>query len=553
MGVVCVTTWVFWSNVPNIQLLAWFIAACFLNFFRWLSSSRFDPDDTDTRRTSFFLNLHVFWGFLNGAHWGLIPLFFLTSEVTVYTLFVTSVYTGYVSSAMSTDTAYFRSFFAFALPSSVLFVGRALYEGGELYTALAILVGFFLIMLSYLSLNAQQFFREARELNYRNIALMDELRIQKDTAEQATLAKDQFLAAASHDLRQPLNAVSLFVNALGSMKIEDAGKQVLEKIRQSMQALNGMLHGLLDISRLDSSTVENHPKHIILNDVLSQLVEEYSAKSAAKGVTVLANLDAPLTVYADSILLNRVLRNLIDNAVKYTPSGKVTLSTETVGNHVSLTIADTGIGIPNDQQKNIFNEFYQLNNPERDRQKGLGLGLAIVRRLCDLMEIELLLQSQEGKGTRVVLKLPVGEEQAVDRSEKLASMDLKNLVVAVIDDEQDILEGMEKVLTGWGCDTYAGADYEQLHSKLISTAKKPQLIIADFRLRGELNGIDTIELLREEFNANTPAILITGDTAPDRVKEASDADVEVLYKPIEPEALRQAIFGVLDHPPSAGS
>jgi CheY-like chemotaxis protein/two-component sensor histidine kinase len=331
------------------------------------------------------------------------------------------------------------------------------------------------------------------------------------------------------------------------MKIEDAGKQVLDKIRQSMHALNEMLHGLLDISRLDSSTVENHPKHIALNEVIDQLLQEYAAKGDEKGVSVMADINAPITVYADTILLNRVLRNLLDNAVKYTREGQVVLRAIDTGAHISLTISDTGMGIPSDQQQNIFNEFYQLNNPERDRQKGLGLGLAIVRRLCDLMGITLRLSSEEGVGTTVDLQLPRGVEQEIYKPTPPASIDLDGLVVAIVDDEQDILDGMQTVLNGWGCVTFAATDYNHLYDILIEASVKPELIIADFRLRDKQNGIDAIELMREEFNQNIPAILATGDTAPDRVREANSADVEVLYKPIDADELRITIFEVLSN------
>lgn len=546
LGVTLATTWVFWPVADRSYVTFWLIAGLSLNFLRWLTSHRFDPNETDPRVVKYYLNLHAFWGFLNSTHWGLVPLLFLTPEVTVYTLFVTSVHTGFVSSAMSTDTAYFRSFFAFALPSSLTFIARALYEGGELYYALAALVLLFIVMLSYLSLNAQKFFKEARELNYRNMKLMGELRVQKETAEKATVAKDRFLAAASHDIRQPLNAASLFVDALDEMKIEELGRKTVGKIRHSLRALNGMLHGILDISRLDSSSVENHPAHFYLNDTVDQLIAEYSYAANRKGIELTSSIRENSVAYVDQLLITRVIRNVLDNAIKYTNMGSVKLTSQSSETAIELTITDTGIGIPCDQQDDVFDEFTQLNNPERDRQKGLGLGLAIVKRICDLLDVDIALESEVDSGTSVTLVIPKGDDQKVELSVTAPSTDFENLDVVVVDDEYDILEGMSQVLSTWKCKVTAAESLAQAKSELLAKKVTPALIISDLRLRNNENGIDLIEDLREEFNLDIPAILITGDTAPDRVKTAQESDVTVLYKPIESHDLKAAMHDVLN-------
>ncbi len=546
MGVVAVTTWVFWSVAPKAQLLAWLILACIINIARWLSCRNFRADlDVSREQIQTRLNSQVFWGFIVGLHWGLIPLFFLTNEVTIYTLFVTSVYTGFVSSAMSTDTAYFPSFFSFALPSSILFVARALYEGGTLYLALAVLVAFFLVMLSYLSLNAQSFFKKSQAVNHQNMRLMQELRVQKETAEQATVAKDQFLAAASHDLRQPLNAIGLFIDVLGSVDMEQKGRQVVRKIQQSLTGLNEMLHGMLDISRLDSSVVENNPTSINLSQIVSTIAAEYQTKANSKGLTF--NLDVPLNtvVFADTILLQRVVRNILDNAVKYTFEGSVSLSANRQDGHVELLIADTGVGIPAEHQSNVFEEFHQLSNPERNRTKGLGLGLAIVKRLCQLMDVGLSLHSEIGSGTLMRLWLKSGERSTRVKRTVDSRTNWDGLEVTVIDDETDILAGMHDLLTYWGCKVTVGESYNEALAALSERNNVPNLIIADFRLRDHATGLDAIDLLREEYNKYIPAILITGDTSPDKVRQATDADLEVLYKPISVDDLRRCMTSLL--------
>ncbi len=280
------------------------------------------------------------------------------------------------------------------------------------------------------------------------------------------------------------------------------------------------------------------------------------------GTVIEFEIDSDIAVEVDELLLQRVVRNLIDNAVKFTSDGVVGLrvvkALDDSSQYVELIVEDTGLGIPDDQQKNIFFEFTQLHNPERDRQKGLGLGLAIVNRLCKLMNLRMNMRSVLNEGTRFHIFLPVGDSQLAmnitqqsldaEMSEMTIDSDLisfQGKVILVIDDEVDILQGMERLLRQWGARVIVAGDASGAIDKLNQLDIVPDLLIVDFRLRENVSGIDAIAMVREEYNIDIQAILITGDTSPDRLRLAQSAELAMLHKPVQPKVLNEAILQLL--------
>jgi CheY-like chemotaxis protein/two-component sensor histidine kinase len=370
--------------------------------------------------------------------------------------------------------------------------------------------------------------------------VLAELAREKEAVEQAVAAKDRFLASASHDLRQPLNAISLFAVALRPLQTKPLGNEIVDKILLSLKGLNGMLHSLLDISRLDANVVENQPKHIALQTLVNQLCDEYQEK--APHLTISCHIEQQITVFVDPTILYRVVRNLIDNAVKYTTRGEVKIDANLVGDDiVELVISDSGIGIPEDKITTVFDEFEQLNNPERNREKGLGLGLAIVRRLCSIAEIEIELRSTLGQGTVVTIKLETVQQGESVKADSPVSVELGGKLALVIDDEHDILFGMQELLTGWGCDVIVSDSLDEAIDKLSQHGSVPDFIISDLRLRAGEQGDDAIDAIREEFNVDIPAIVVTGDTAPNQVAALKESGLAVLYKPIDPSDLKEQL------------
>jgi signal transduction histidine kinase/CheY-like chemotaxis protein len=371
--------------------------------------------------------------------------------------------------------------------------------------------------------------------------LAGELLVQKERAEQANLAKSNFLAAASHDLRQPIHALGLFVGALRGVAMAPEGERLIGQIEQSAAAMDGLFSALLDISKLDAGAVEVRPQAFEIGALLRRLAGDFGAEAETKGLRLTA-LPCSVAVETDPLLLERILRNLIANAVRYTSSGRVLAGCRRRGGQLAIQVWDTGRGIPDSEQERIFGEYYQLGNPERDRAKGLGLGLAIVRRLATLMDCPVLVCSVPGRGSCFEVTVPCAAAlpPATPAPDTPAPPATRRMIV-VIDDEQAIREAMTNQLSYWGHEVLTAAGADEAIEKLSAYRGKPDLIICDYRLRGEEDGIEAVARLRADYNDSIPAMLITGDTAPDRLRDAHASDLTLLHKPVSSTKLKRAI------------
>ena len=540
-GVSLLSVSILWKVFSHTYLSIWLGVALLLVIARWWTAKDYHADSINEKNHKKWLNLFCIFAFLTGTHFGLISIFFLSAEHHIHVLFVTCLYAGYIAAASSRTGFYIPAFVSFGLPATILFSIGYIKQSDSVYTSIGLMILFYFIVMLMFARNTKNLFAEGRDLYYKNNQLLAEIIVQKETAEQAVDAKNQFLAAASHDLRQPLHALGLFIDALRPHIDKPETNLILEKITQSKQAINGLLHSLLDISRLDAKVVENNPKDCSLATVIKPIEEEYKLAAKEKGIQLEININKKHIVYVDPLLIERVLRNIIDNSVKYTSTGEVSVNSEDQSEHIKIIVEDTGIGIPKENQSNIFIEFKQLNNPERDRKKGLGLGLSIVKRLCDLMQIELKLKSLENKGTTITLLVPKGTGSKIIHSITPNEIVFQGLKIIVIDDERDILDGMQAILNNWGCKVLIALNGDEAITVLHQSDDTPDLIIADFRLRDNESGIDVIENIREEYNENINALLVTGDTAPDRLQLSQMADVVVLHKPIATEELAKQI------------
>ena len=255
----------------------------------------------------------------------------------------------------------------------------------------------------------------------------------------------------------------------------------------------------------------------------------------------------PTTAYlfSDPVLVERILRNLVSNALRYTRAGGVLVGARRRGKEMSIEVWDTGIGIPPEQQDRVFEEFYQLANPERNSKKGLGLGLSIVKRLVNLLGAHIDLRSIPGRGSVFKVRLPLGMRPVVDQSRKkkpaTAPGDLSGRVIVVVEDEAAVLEGMRVLLEGWGAEVVAGASIRETMAEVEPLARTPDLIVADYGLRDGNVGTQAIAALRERFKSQIPAIIVSGSTTPAHVDEAKAIDAHLLLKPVMPAKLRTLI------------
>ncbi len=414
-------------------------------------------------------------------------------------------------------------------------------------SSLLLLLTASLLIAQLLRLNnvSRKMFKDARHSEEQLAQVVEELR----SGRMEQKAKDSFLAAASHDLRQPLHALGLFVNALENKVPGTEGRVILDKIKQSTEALNSLFNSLLDISRLDAGVVEVSVRHFKIGEILDNLKEEFAPMAEQKNLSLQLQ-GSDKAVYTDEILLNRVLRNLIDNAIVHSTGGCVQVSCLPKGPNLQITVTDEGPGIPLDEQTHVFLEYYQLDNPERDRSKGLGLGLSIVKRLCQLLNIELTMDSTPGKGTTFELLVPAGQLESIESvqivdSQTSSHYDFSGQLVLVIDDERDVLQGMEMILDETNCQTMAVDSELAARDLIVERNLTPSIIIADYRLREGRTGLQAVESIREELNDDLPAIIVTGDTSPERVREVAESGMLLMHKPVIPARLFHALNQML--------
>jgi Na+/proline symporter/signal transduction histidine kinase len=373
------------------------------------------------------------------------------------------------------------------------------------------------------------------ELTRLNIALAHA----KGEADAANISKTKFLAAASHDILQPLNAARLYVTSLIERKAPKEDGQLVQNIDASLEAVEEIFGALLDISRLDSGALRPEPSSFRIAELLRQIEVEFAPIAQAKGLD-LRFVASSLTVRSDRRLLRRVLQNLVSNAIKYTPKGRVLVGCRRRDGALRIDVLDTGVGIPKSKQRDIFMEFHRLDRGARIA-RGLGLGLSIVERIARVLGHTVEVRSASGKGSRfsigmpstdaVPASLPAAEEVPIDPGQ------LAGTTALCIDNEPAILDGMETLLTGWGCEVIKAADLAGALAGVAAGRPAPNGLLIDYHLDSG-NGLEAIAALRARLGADLPAILITADRSPRVRAEARAAGVQVLHKPVRPAALR---------------
>ena len=396
---------------------------------------------------------------------------------------------------------------------------------------------------------AEELERRVRERTEELTRLNAALTQAKAEAEEANASKTQFLAAASHDILQPLNAARLYATALVERNREAGAKaagtqpgntaELAENVNASLDAVEEILTALLDISRLDTGALKPEFEVFRLDAFLHQLAREFEPSAAAKGVRL--RFVAPaVSVRSDRKLLRRLMQNLISNAIKYTPAGKILVGVRRRGGRFALQVHDTGLGIPASKQRLIFREFQRLDQGARIAQ-GLGLGLSIVERIARVLEHKLTLVSHPGRGSCFAVSLPKAAALPVSVSDEIPARQpaggLHGLTVLAIDNEPAILAGMKELLGGWGCSVHGARGLAEARETLRRAGVVPDVIIVDYHL-DEGDGIEAILALRWHLGADLPAVLLTADRSPRVREDAAAKAIQLLNKPLKPAALR---------------
>ncbi|WP_442769174.1 ATP-binding protein [Zoogloea ramigera] len=365
-----------------------------------------------------------------------------------------------------------------------------------------------------------------------------ELLEKKDEAERGNRAKTRFLAAASHDLRQPMHALGLFVAELGQKPHAPDTRRLVEQIAISAETMENLLDSLLDISRLDVGALDRQIKPFPLQPLLERIEVDYRREAGLRGQRLRLR-PTSLWVESDPLLLERILHNLISNALRYTPGGTILVACRKRGRKVRIEVRDNGPGIAPEAQEAIFQEFVQLDNPERNRAKGLGLGLAIVRRLTDLLEHPLQLKSSPGRGSLFAIELPSAAPGILtDHHQPAPAQALARLRVVLVDDDELALASTTGLLESWGCQVNAADTGATLLATLRPGDEAPDIIVCDYQIAGTGDGLQLIEQLRGHFARQIPAVILSGDTSPATATAIQQADIPLLHKPVRPAKLR---------------
>jgi two-component system, sensor histidine kinase len=491
--------------------------------------------------------------FAEGIAWGWAPIQLATGDRFEVQLLVVVVTAAVAEGAIVAFGTYLPAFYAIFFPATVPYALVSAISSNPVERLTSLLMLIFIGAFGALGYTTNRSFKQIVGLRIRTQAMAVDLQQQKDIAErerkiaeEANRAKSSFLAAASHDLRQPVHALTMFVGALRGIPMAPEGRRIIQQIEASTTAMDGLFSALLDISKLDAGIVVVERRTFPIGPVLERLCEDHREEAKAKGVS-LVWMQCSAIVWTDPLLIERVLRNLVSNAVRYTDHGRIVVGVRRRGGSVTVQVIDTGRGIPLDEQKRVFQEYYQLGNPHRDSTKGLGLGLAIVRRLTSLLDCGLTLRSEPGRGSRFEVTIPLAESQSpvAETALTIASAAVGKGLVVVIDDEPAILDATLSLLAGWGYDVVACSSGDEAISRLSASPARPALILCDYRLREGESGLVVIERIRAEYNEAIPAILITGDTAPDRLAEAKASGLLLMHKPISNGKLRAAIGNLI--------
>ncbi|WP_247895340.1 hybrid sensor histidine kinase/response regulator [Azospirillum brasilense] len=361
-------------------------------------------------------------------------------------------------------------------------------------------------------------------------------------AEHANLSKSRFLAAASHDLRQPLQSLMLFANVLRSHVSSSQAVNSLMHLERGLDALKDLLDSLLDVSRLDAGVVNPTLEDFDVSTMLGPILTAYEGVARSKSLILEAS-PCSATVRSDRTLLARMVRNLLENAVRYTEAGTIRVTCRVENEHVRIAIGDTGIGIPADHLARVWEEFHQVANQERDRNQGFGLGLAIVRRLSALLDHPVDVQSTLGQGSVFTISVPLGiavSGQAQEPVSVAPLQEVQDRFAVVVDDDAMVLLGLTTLLKGWGYHVLTATSADQALERLEESGRPPDIILSDYRLP-QNTGVETILKIRERFQTRIPSILLTGETGSEAEQNAARHDLHLVHKPVTPRQLAAII------------
>ncbi|WP_295980489.1 hybrid sensor histidine kinase/response regulator [uncultured Variovorax sp.] len=543
---------------PRAWILVWMAAHLSLGLLLYLMP-RWHPGVplADTRR---WARRHSRTVMVVSAAMSSAPLLFITPGDLPVTSVVTVAVIGSCARAMQLLWPLKPALYGYTLPMMLSLIAALAWQGDAMHFFLALFSLGYLLFTLRVGGQQHKLLTDSLVLRFENEALASQLGRQIAAAERASAEKTRFLATASHDLRQPLHAIALFGAALENELREHHGGRNAQQLMRAVNALGDSLDTMLDVSRLDAGVVTPTIAPVSLDAVFRSLNHMFAARAEQRQLQLRVRASG-LWVRSDAQLLHRMLSNLVDNALKYTTRGGVAVRARPRGGMVWIEVVDTGVGIAPEQQERVFEEYYQVHNPGRDRTQGLGIGLSIVQRLSRLLAHPVQLKSRPGRGSRFRLELPAATQAELPGAVPAAPRRVADVPAApaaaahgrilLIDDEADIREAMVGLFRAHhlALDAVASeAEAAELLARPDAHERPISLLMCDYRLCGGENGLDVGLRLQRRFGLQAPLLLVTGETSPERLQRVRASGIPVLFKPVNPAMLLRALAELAPEP-----
>lgn len=544
-----------YGRTPTFVLAAWFVLMALFQLVRarvsqayWLKAPTHGP------ALQHWLTKLNALSVASGLLWGCTGWLFFAPDSVIHQALLAVLLCGMAAGSVSANAMLRWGMPGSAIAIFALLMVRLAWENDRDHWLMAVMLVVYLLFVLKWGRELHELVMVSLKRKHENQDLVEQLRQTSEQAieaqrmaEEANLAKSKFLAAASHDLRQPLYALSLFSGVMANEHRPERLQDLAGHIANSVQALESLFNALLDISKLDAGATPVEKTDFPLQGLLARLSAEYTTLATDKQLA-LSIPDTDARVHTDPQLLELVLRNLLSNAIRYTHAGQISVmvAQANAGHAWRIAVVDSGVGIPPEEIHKVFGEFYQVHNPERDRSKGLGLGLSIVRRLALLLDMPLELQSQLGQGTTVSVTVP--EQTTTASSTTIPAPELQTveqrfggLKVLVVDDEHAVLMATATILNSWGCDVVCLESLAHVAEHQAQGTWQPDVVLADYRLREGKTGVELLHWLRQRISFQLPCAIITGDIAPEQIRDITGSGYRLLHKPVSPLQLNQLL------------
>ncbi|HLX30991.1 MAG TPA: hybrid sensor histidine kinase/response regulator [Casimicrobiaceae bacterium] len=558
---------VMWTEIAAASMLAWAALISVNQLWRAVLVRAFEraqPTLSDAARWGHY------WAIgsaLAGSLWGAAAVAIFPESPAYQSLLIVCIF-GAALGGLNLTAVYKPSFYGFVLPALVPLIVRVASVGDQVHWFIAGVMSVVLAFVVGFGHRLNDVLTRSLVIRYENVDLIAELKDRtrsavdaRAAAEAANLAKSQLLAAASHDLRQPLHALGLYVAALAARAQDAEWRPLVMNVESAANALEIQFAQLIDLSRLDAGALAPERSDVALGPLFARIRTEFAPQAAARGLS-LRIVQTKLVVDSDPALLERIVGNLVANGIRYTNYGGVLIGARPRGEHVAIDVVDTGVGIATPDRQRIFEEFYRVrdDNMPSQARRGMGLGLAIVRRFADLLGHGIELDSREGIGSRFRVLVPRaarGRSRIRYRVSSSRGSDVCTTpscigrVVAVVDDDAATLDAMQTLFATWGANVVCGDTIDTLIEAIGGLERYPDLIVADLRLASGRSGIEAVRQLRHELGVPVPAIIVSGDTGTNAEREARTAGLMLLPKPVVAATLHATAIRLMQQSPVA--